>query len=79
MHTEHHTHLAVFIDVIFEIIIFSDDSFSDEGLVIGADGGQQGGAVGISQPRDLGCLLVVLVVQVQASLHGHHLTVSPSE
>lgn len=73
------THLAVFIDVIFEVVVFSNDSFGDERLVEDTNCGQQGGAVGLSQPRDLSGLLVVLVVYVQASLHGHNLSISPSE
>lgn len=73
------TDLAVFINVIFEVVIFGDDGFGDERLVDDTDGGQQGGTVRISQPCDLCGLLVVLVVQIQASLHGHNLTISPSE
>lgn len=79
MTTFQRTHLAVFIDVIFEVIVFSNDSFGDEWLVEDTNCGQQGGAVGLSQPCDLSGFLVVLVVQVQASLHGHNLSISPSE
>lgn len=79
MTTFQRTHLAVFIDVIFEVIVFSNDSFGDERLVEDTNCGQQGGAVGLSQPRDLSGLLVVLVVQVQASLHGHNLSISLSD
>lgn len=73
------TDLAVFVNVLFEVVVFGDDGFGDERLVVDADGGQQGGTVRVSQPCDLCRLLVVLVVQVQASLHGHNLTISPSE
>lgn len=73
------THLAVFVNVVLEVVVFSDDSFGDERLVVDADGGQQGGAVGLGQPGDLRGLLVVRVVQVQTSLHGHNLTVSSPE
>lgn len=77
--TSEKTDLAVFINVIFEVVVFGDDRFVDERLVEDTDGGQKGGAARVSQPCDLCSLLVVLVVQVQSSLHGHDLTVSPSE
>lgn len=75
----HRTDLAVFVNIIFEVIVLGDNSLRDEWLVIDADGWQQGGAVRLSQPRDLCRLLEVLVLQVQASFHGHDLTIGPSE
>lgn len=74
-----HTHLAVFVDVLFEVVVFGEDGLSDERLVVDADDGQHRGAAGFSQPGDLRRLLVVLVVQIQTSLHGRHLTVRRSE
>lgn len=79
MKTHCRTDLAFFINVIFEVVVFGDNGFRDEGLVGDADGGQQGSTVGVGQPRDLCCLLVVFVVQIQMSLQGDNLTVSPSE
>lgn len=73
------TDLAVFVNEVLEVVFFGDDGFGDERLVVYADGGQHGGAACVSQPRDLCRLLVVLVLQVQTSLHGHDLTISPSE
>lgn len=78
-HTEQRTDLAVFINVVFEVVVFGDDSFRDEGLVVDADGGQQGCCVRVGQPSDLCSLLIVLVVQVQMSIHGQDLTASTSE
>lgn len=77
--TSQTTDLAVFIYVIFEVVVFGDDCFVDERLVEDTDSGHQGGAARVSQPCDLGSLLVVLVVQVQSSLQRYDLTVSPSE
>lgn len=71
--------LAVFIDVLLEVVVFGDDGLGDERQVDNADGGQQGGTVGVGQPRDLRGLLVVLVLQVQTSLQGDHLGIGPSE
>lgn len=65
--------------MVLEVVVFSDDCFGDEMLIVDAYSGQQGGAVRVGQPRDLGGLLEVLVLQVQASLHGHDLPISPSE
>lgn len=64
------TDLAVFVNVVFKVVIFGDDCFSDERLVCDADSGYQGGAVCFSQPCDLCGLLEILVVQIQTSLHG---------
>lgn len=71
--------LAVFVDVILEVVVFGDDGFSDKRMVGDADGGHQGGSVCVSQPRNLCGLLIVLVLQVQTSLHGHDLPICPSE
>lgn len=71
--------LAVFIDVVFEVIVFGDDGFVDERLVDDANCWQEGGAAGFSKPRDLSGLFVVLVVQVEARLHGDKLPISPPE
>lgn len=78
MLTEQRAHLAVFINVIFEVVVFGDDGFRDERLVVDADGGQQGGTACVSKPCDLCCFLVVFVLQIQASLYGHNLPISPS-
>lgn len=75
----HGTDLAVFVDVVFEVIIFGDDSFGDERQVCDADSGHRGGAVCLSQPCDLSCLLVVRVLQVQTCVHGQNPPVSASE
>lgn len=48
-------------------------------MVGDADGRQQRSTVGVSQPCDLCCLLVVRVVQIQTSINGHDLTIRPSD
>lgn len=58
------TYLAVLVNVLLEVVVFGDDGFGDEWVVGDADGGQQWGAGCFSQPCDLCCLLVVLVLQV---------------
>ena len=68
------THLAFFVDVLFEVVLFPQDRLGDEVLVVDTDGGQQRGSGGVRQPGDLGGLLEVLVVQVETSLHGQHLS-----
>lgn len=73
------TDLAVLVDVVFEVVVFSDDSFVDERLVVDADGVHQWSAFRFGQPGDLCGLLVVRVLQVQTSLQGNHLTVGPSD
>lgn len=71
--------LAVFVDVVFEVVVLRDDGFGDERMVGDADGGHQGGSIGVGQPRNFCGLLIVLVVQVEASLHGRDLSIWPSE
>lgn len=78
IHAARDAHLTVLIYVLFEVVVFGDDSFRDEWLEVDADGGQEGGLLCLSQPCDLCGLLEIFVVQVQASLHGHNLTVSSS-
>lgn len=78
LHTEQRADLAVFIDVLLEVVVFGDDSFGDQWLKADADGWQQGGAVCFSQPRDLCCLLVVFIVQIQTCLYGQNPPISPS-
>lgn len=78
-HTEQITDLAMFINVVLEVVVFGDDSFGDEWLIVDADGWHREGIVCFSQPSDLCCLLVVFVVQIQACLHGQNLSISPSK
>lgn len=78
IHIAHDAHLTVLIYVLLEVIVFGDDSFRDKWLEVDADGGQQGSLLCLSQPCDLCRLLEIFVVQVQASLHGHNLTVNSS-
>ena len=65
--------LALLVDEGLEVLLLAQDGLGDEVKVVDADGGQQGRSLGVRQPRDLGGLLKVCVLQVQTGLQGGHL------
>lgn len=72
--THPHSHLALFVDVLLEVVLLAHDGLGDKVLVVDTDCGQEGGVGGLGQPRDLGGLLEVLVFQVQLAFQGGYLT-----
>ena len=60
--------LALLVDEGLEVLLLAQDGLGDEVQVVDAYCGQQGRTLGVRQPRDLGGLLKVGVLQVQTSL-----------
>lgn len=59
------THLAVWINVVLEVVVFAQHRFGDEVLIADTHSRGEGSIGGVSQPSDLGGLLIVCVLQVQ--------------
>ena len=62
-------YLGVPVDKILKVFIWLQHSFVDKMFKVHTDGGSQGSLVGVGQPRQFLCVLVVRVLQVQPSLY----------
>ena len=55
-------YLAVSVGVLFEVLLFAYDSFTDDMVVLDTHGGGEGSLVSLCQPRNLLGLLKVLAI-----------------
>ena len=66
MHAGYH---GVVVDVVLKVVVWLQDSLSDDVVIVDTDSGRGRGVACVGQPCQFLCVLVVSIVQSQLALH----------